>query len=158
MTAYAPLIAFFVITLLAALTGAMFMPGPWYKTLRKPAWTPPNWVFGPAWTILYVLIAVAGWRVYRVAGWHLAIGLWVAQLVLNAAWSWLMFGLRRIDLALLDVIALWVMVAAFIAAAWPIDQGAALLFAPYLAWVTFATALNAAIYRLNRPVPSFDGK
>jgi translocator protein len=155
---YPSLIAFFAITFVAALTGAMFMPGPWYKTLLKPTWTPPNWVFGPAWTVLYFLIAVAGWRVYRAVGWHSALVFWLLQLVLNAAWSWLMFGQKRIDLALIDVVALWLSIAAFIVVARPIDQTASFLFVPYLAWVTFATVLNAAIWRLNGSVPGLDGK
>jgi translocator protein len=149
MAPYSSLIVFAAATLLAAVTGARFIPGPWYKALRKPSWTPPDWLFGPAWTVLYIMIAIAGWRLWSAGGWHRAITVWIIQLMLNAAWSWLMFGQKRIDLAMVDIIALWLSIALFIVLAWPVDQTAALLFAPYLAWVTFATALNAAIFRLN---------
>ena len=141
--------AFAVVTLLAAATGAMFMPGAWYAGLAKPSWTPPDWLFGPAWTVLYVMIAIAGWLIWRAEGPGLALALWGVQLVLNAAWSWLMFGRHDILAALVDVAALWLAIAALILAAWPVSQTAALLLVPYLAWVTFAAALNFAVWRLN---------
>lgn len=143
------LIAFLIVTAGAAFTGGRYMPGEWYKTLAKPSWTPPDWLFGPAWTVLYIAIAVAGWLVWRERGVSLVLAIWVVQLVLNAAWSYLMFGLHRIDLALIDSVLMLIAIVAFIAAAWPVSQTAALLFVPYFAWVGFATALNYAILRLN---------
>lgn len=143
------LIVFLIVTGAAAATGALFMPGEWYKALAKPWWTPPDWLFGPAWTVLYVMIAVGGWLVWRETGLGVVIAIWVAQLVLNAAWSWVMFGLHRIDLALIDAGLMLISIVAFMLAAWPVSQTAALLFVPYLAWVSFATALNFAILRLN---------
>ena len=145
-----PLLAVFVLlTAAAAAFGAMFMPGEWYVALRKPAWTPPDRVFGPVWTVLYVLIAVAGWLVWRAQGLGRILTIWAVGLVLNALWSWLFFGRHWIGVALVDIFALWLTIAAFIIAAWPVDRIASLLFAPYLAWVSLATALNFAIWRMN---------
>jgi len=130
-------------------SGALFMPGPWYKTLDKPSWTPPDWLFGPAWTVLYVMIAAAGWLVWQGAGIGWILGIWAANLVFNAAWSWLMFSRHRIDLALADAVAMLVTIVLFIWTAWPVSHVAALLFVPYLAWVAFATVLNFAILQRN---------
>ncbi len=134
---------------LTACTGTIFKPGTWYDGLEKPSWTPPDWAFPVVWSILYLFIAIAGWLVWRQAGWSLALGLWIAQLVLNGAWSWLFFGLRRMDLAFLDVSLLWLCIASFIVIAWPISSTAAYLFMPYLLWVTTAGALNRAVWRMN---------
>lgn len=133
----------------AAVLAGQFMPGEWYRALAKPSWNPPNWLFGPVWTILYVMIAIAGWLAWR-AGAKTALGLWTAQLGLNALWSYLFFGQKLIGTALIDVTLLLVSIIAFIITAWPHTRAAALLFVPYAAWVSFATALNAAIYWLNR--------
>lgn len=149
MTEYAPLLAFVAVTFLATLSGSKFMPGPWYRSLQKPSWTPPDWSFPVVWTVLYIMIAIAGWRVWAAAGWHAALWAWFAQLVLNAAWSWIMFGQKRIGLALVDAMGMWVTIALFIILAWPVDQVAAWLFVPYLVWVTIATVLNWTILRLN---------
>jgi benzodiazapine receptor len=141
-----------VITVLvaaAATTGSQYMPGPWYETLNKPSFTPPNWLFPVAWTVLYIMIAAAGWLVWRRSGLSAAMAVWGLGLVLNALWSYLMFGRHDIGGALVNVAALWLSIAAFIVAAWAIDHRAALLFAPYLVWVSFATVLNFAIWRLN---------
>ena len=143
------LIIFLVLVGVAASTGTLVQPGPWYDALAKPAWTPPGWLFGPVWLVLYVMIAVAGWLVWREAGLGLLIGIWGLQLVLNMAWSWIMFGQHQIGLAFADIVAMWLAIAAFIVLAWPVQQTAALLFVPYLAWVSFAAALNFAIWRLN---------
>lgn len=144
------LFGFLALVAAAALTGAQFQPGAWYAELAKPSWTPPGWLFGPVWTVLYVAIAVAGWLVWR-SDKRLTVPLafWIAQLVLNAAWSWLFFGLHRPGAALVDIVAMVVLLAAFVATAWPVSRTASLLFVPYLAWVAFATALNAAVWRLN---------
>ena len=143
-------IAVFIgVVILAAASGAVFKPGPWYEELRKPGWTPPNWAFPVVWTILYIMIAYAGWNVWSKAGWSLPIVFWAVQIGLNAAWSWLFFGLRRMDLALADVGLLWLAIAGFIVTAWPVSPLAALLFVPYLAWVTTAGLLNRSVQQLN---------
>ncbi len=125
------------------------MPGEWYAGLNKPSWTPPNWAFPVAWTVLYIMIAIAGWLVWSTSGWSAAIVIWGLGLVFNALWSYLMFGRHDIFLALLDLCALWLSVLAFMITAWPIDARAAYLFVPYLAWVSFAGVLNFAVWRLN---------
>jgi translocator protein len=144
---------FLVAVLAVSTTGALFRPGPWYTGLRKPVWTPPGWLFGPVWSVLYVMIAVAGWLVWERVGFGGLLALWTVQLLINASWSWVMFGRRRIGMALATLCLLWLAVTAFIMAAWPISPTAALLFLPYLAWGTFAGALNFTIWRLNRGVP-----
>lgn len=146
------LIPFVVIVMAAAASGAMFSPGPWYETLSKPSWTPPKWAFPVVWTTLYVMIAIAGWLVWKADGFRLALALWCLQLVLNAAWSWLMFGRHEIGLALVDAVGMWLAIAAFIVVAWPISTTASLLFAPYLVWVTIATVLNYSILVRNPAV------
>lgn len=146
------LLVFLALVVATASTGILFQPGAWYAQLRKPGWTPPNWAFGPVWTVLYIMIAIAGWLVWREAGWGPAIFLWAAQLVLNATWSWLFFGRRRMDLAFVDVVLLWLSVAAFAVAASPVSTTASLLFLPYLVWVTIAGALNLTVWRMNQAV------
>jgi tryptophan-rich sensory protein len=136
----------------AALSGALFGPSQWYRDLKKPSWQPPDWLFGPAWTFLYILIAIAGWRVWSAAEPGAALvpmAVFGVQIVLNAAWSWLFFGLKRMTWALYECAALWVSIALMIAVFAPIDSLAAVLLAPYLAWVTFAGFLNWTMIRLN---------
>ena len=142
---------FIALVAAAALVGSQFGPGPWYITLQKPSWTPPNWLFGPVWTVLYVAIAVAGWTVWRSKAISVTkpILLWLLQLILNGLWSWLFFGLHRPDLALIDIFALLVAICCFIASTNKISRVAAWLFLPYALWVSFATALNLAIWQLN---------
>jgi tryptophan-rich sensory protein len=146
---------FFAACVATAASGAIFTPGPWYAALRKPRWCPPDWLFAPAWAVLFCMIAVAGWLVWRAAGFGPALVAYAVQLALNFAWSWLFFGLRRPDLAFLELCALWASIALCIALFAPISALAAWLFAPYLAWVGFAGALNLALWRLNgaRPAP-----
>jgi tryptophan-rich sensory protein len=144
------LLVFLAIVAAAAFTGTQFMPGGWYAALEKPSWTPPNWLFSPVWTLLYIAIAVAGWLVWRKTrkiGAPLAI--WFAQLVLNAAWSWLFFGVHRTGLALADIVLMLALIAAFIATARRESRLAAGLFIPYFLWVAYATSLNLAIWRMN---------
>jgi tryptophan-rich sensory protein len=149
MADWITLLPFLAAVFAVAMSGAVFMPGDWYKSLRKPSWTPPDWLFGPAWTLLYLLIAIAGWLVWREVGLGLTLGIWGLNLVLNAAWSWLMFGRHQIRAALMDAIGMLTTIVAFIWAAWPVSPTAAALFVPYLAWTAFATALNWAILQRN---------
>lgn len=145
--------AFIGALILVGSGGALFQPGDWYEGLRKPSWTPPNWLFGPAWTVLYIMIAVAGWRVYEtygLSGAQAAFGVYGLQLILNWVWSGLFFGLRRMDWAFYELVAMWLAILANIVVFWSLDQTAALLLVPYLAWVSFAGCLNLAIWRLNR--------
>lgn len=143
------LVIFCALVTVAALSGAFFKPGEWYDGLRKPSWNPPKWVFPVVWTILYAFIAVAGWLVWQQVGFGLIIVLWGLQLVLNAGWSWLFFGMQRMDLAFAEVSALWLSVLLFIIFAWPVSTTAALLFVPYLAWVSTAALLNWTVWSLN---------
>lgn len=125
----------------------------WYPTLIKPSWTPPSWLFGPVWTLLYTMMAVAAWLVWRRHGEApvgLALGIFGVQLALNFAWSLLFFGLHRPDLAMLDIVALWLSILATIIIFYRLSTLAALLLIPYLLWVTFASALNYALWHLNR--------
>ena len=131
------------------LIGANNMPDDWYQALAKPSFNPPNWVFAPVWSVLYVIIGVVGARTWLTLRRSMAMRLWFAQLVFNFAWSPAFFGLRDPTAALIIILGLLISVAAFIAASWRQDRTAALLFLPYLAWVAFATALNAAIVMLN---------
>jgi benzodiazapine receptor len=121
----------------------------WYPGLRKPSWTPPNWTFGPVWALLYGMMAVAGWLAWRDERSRTTTLVFLTQLLLNGSWSWLFFGLRRPDFAFACVVLLWLAILATIAAFWKISRMAVILFLPYLAWVTFAAALNLAVVRLN---------
>ncbi len=126
--------------------------GDWYQDLQKPVWNPPSWVFGPAWTLLYLLMSVAAWRVWLRRGEPGAKPvLWLhgSQLVLNALWSILFFGLRRPDLALIDILALLGLLVVIQFLLFRLDRVAAYLWLPYVAWVSFATALNQALWLLN---------
>ena len=146
------LVVFFALNFLAASSGALFKPGEWYNSLRKPAWRPPQIAFPIVWTILYALIAIAGWRVWTTApaeALPLAMTVYGIQLLLNAGWSALFFGLKRMRLAFIELSLLWVSIAALIAVFWPLDSLAAMLLLPYIAWVTAAGALNLSMMRLN---------
>lgn len=148
----AALVGFFVVVLAAASTGGIFRPGAWYASLNKPVWCPPNWLFAPAWAVLYVMIAISGWLVWRAAGFGgaaAALAIYALQLVLNAAWSGIFFGLQRMGLALVELALLWVSILATIIAFSAHDALAAWLLVPYLAWVTFAGGLNYALVSLN---------
>jgi tryptophan-rich sensory protein len=129
--------------------GYLTAPGEWYAVLAKPSFNPPGWIFGPVRTVLYVLIAVAGWRTFKRdrRGWPMR--LWWAQLALNFLWSPVFFAAHRIGLALAIVLLMLVVILAFIVTAWRQDWVAARLFAPYAAWVAFASVLNGAISMLN---------
>jgi tryptophan-rich sensory protein len=131
------------------LIGWLTAPGEWYAHLQKPAFSPTNWIFAPVWTVLYVLIAIAGWRVWQREARALPMTLWWVQLALNFLWSPTFFAAHRIGLALAIVLLLLAVILAFIAASWRLDRVAALLFAPYAVWVAFASVLNASILMLN---------
>lgn len=147
------LIAFGAASFGAAATAAIFRPGDWYKRLDKPRWRPPDWLFAPVWTVLYVLIALSGWLVWReagIAGAALPLGVYVLQLLLNAAWTPIFFGLQRPGLALMEIVMVWASIVATIVLFHPVSAAAAWLLVPYLAWVSFASSLNFSIWRRNR--------
>ena len=147
---YLTLIAFIALVLGGGtLIGTGNLPGPWYEGLAKPFFNPPNWLFGPAWTVLYILIGIAGWLVWQRDRSSAAMKIWWLQLALNFAWSPVFFTAQQIGLALVVVAAMLASILAFIIAAWPRDRAAAWLFTPYALWVAFATLLNASIWWLN---------
>jgi benzodiazapine receptor len=126
--------------------------GSWYAGLAKPSFNPPDWLFGPVWTVLYVMIAVAGWRVWcrrGESGARGALVAWGVQLALNLGWSFVFFGARLIGAALLEIVALLAAIVVAAILAWRIDRVAGALLVPYIAWVGFAALLNASLWRLN---------
>jgi tryptophan-rich sensory protein len=120
-----------------------------YNGLDRPAWAPPAAVFGPVWTVLYAMIALAGWLAWQRVGLTAALWPYVVQLVLNASWTPLFFGAGQYGLALVDIVALWLAVGVTVVVFWRVRRAAALLLLPYWAWVSYAAALNLAIWRLN---------
>jgi tryptophan-rich sensory protein len=147
---YASLLLFLLLVLGGGLLiGYATLPGAWYASLIKPPFNPPNWVFAPAWTLLYVLIAVAGWRTWLREPAGAAMKIWGAQLVLNFAWSPTFFGAKLMGPALVVILALLASIVLFIATVWNRDRISGWLFAPYAAWVAFATLLNASLLLLN---------
>jgi tryptophan-rich sensory protein len=144
-------LALFILLVLGGgtLIGLMTLPGEWYAGLAKPPFNPPNWIFAPVWTLLYIMVAVAGWRTWQRGPRSAAIALWFVQLALNFVWSPVFFGAHRIGGALAVIVALLAAIIAFIVMAGPRDRIAALLFTPYAAWVAFATLLNGALWYLN---------
>jgi benzodiazapine receptor len=149
MKKWPSLLLFIVVVLgIGWAVGYVTAPGEWYASLNKPFFNPPGWLFAPVWSILYVLIAIAGWRVWT-AGETTLTSLWFIQMVLNFLWSPAFFGIQMPALALVIIIVLLVTIYAFIVKAWNRDRTSALLFLPYAAWVTFATLLNFSIVVLN---------
>jgi tryptophan-rich sensory protein len=120
-----------------------------YASLRQPSWAPPSWLFGPVWTVLYAMIAVAGWLVWRRVGFTAPLWAWTAQLVLNAIWTPLFFGAGQYGLAFAEIVLMWLAIGVTVALFRPVSRAAAALMLPYWAWVTFASVLNFAIWRLN---------
>lgn len=148
------LAAWLGVSFLAGAVGAMANAGAsgFYAQLQQPSWAPPGWLFGPVWSLLFVMMGVAAWLVWRAHGWRgagLALGIYLLQLVVNALWSWLFFAWHLGGPALADIGVLWLLVAATIALFWRLHRVAALLLLPYLAWASFAGALNAALWRMN---------
>lgn len=129
--------------------GLVTRPDGWYASLEKPFFNPPGWVFGPVWTVLYILIAIAGWRTFMRDAGGTAMKLWGIQLVLNFLWSPLFFAAHWVGVALIDIVVLLGVIFAFIAATWTVDRPSAWMFVPYAAWVGFATLLNGSIFFLN---------
>jgi len=147
------LIGWIVLCFSAAAFGAQFMPGEWYAALKKPSWNPPNWIFGPVWSALYAMMAVAAWLVWRRGGFklnRLPLSLFLTQLLLNALWSWLFFGLKNPALAFGEIVLLWLGIGATLVAFWPRQRTAAWLLVPYLMWVSFASGLNFTLWQMNR--------
>lgn len=150
------LLGFIAVTFLAAGIGGAATSSSvttWYPTLVKPSWNPPSWVFGPVWSTLYLLMAIAAWRVWR----HTenperrtALAWYFGQLALNALWSGLFFGLRNPGLAFVEVLVLWAALIVVWVKFARIDRPAAVLWTPYVAWVSFASVLNGTIWWLNR--------
>lgn len=140
-------------TFSAAALGGLFPPGEWYAQLKKPEWNPPNWIFGPVWTTLYALMAVAAWLVWRRGGFTAqrgALGLFMLQLFLNALWTPLFFGLKYPAVAFADIVLLWMAILATLRTFWVVHLVAGVLLLPYLAWVSFAAVLNFSLWQLNR--------
>jgi tryptophan-rich sensory protein len=147
------LVGWLLLCFVAAAFGSLFKPGEWYAQLQKPTWNPPNWIFGPVWTVLYTMMAVAARRVWTHGGFaeqRLPLGLFLLQLILNAAWSALFFGLHNPALAFAEIVLLWLAILGTVLAFWKVHRGAGLLLVPYLAWVTFAAVLNFTLWQLNR--------
>jgi benzodiazapine receptor len=146
------LVGWLALCFAASISAVFVSTNGWYADLAKPPWNPPAWVFDPAWTLLYVLMAVAAWLVWREGGWkvqRLPLGLFLLQWLLNALWTPLFFGLHRSGLAFAEIVLLWLVLAATLWSFWQVRKAAGFLLVPYLAWVTFAAALNFTIWRLN---------
>ena len=146
---YALFAIFLAACFAAGSTGGLFPPGEWYERLKKPWWTPPNWMFPVAWSTLYLCMAAAGARVAMSPDNALAMALWALQIALNGLWTPVFFGLRRMRLGMMVLSALWLSVAATLVALWQVDWIAGVLFVPYLTWVSVAAALNLSVLRLN---------
>lgn len=145
------LAAFAAAVAIAAAAGGLGVAGTAaeYDSLRQPAWAPPSWLFGPVWSLLYAMIALAGWLVWQRVGFTAPLWLYTAQLVLNALWTPIFFGAGQYGLAFADIAVLWVLIVATIVVFWRIRRAAAALLLPYAVWVTYAAALNLAIWQLN---------
>lgn len=141
----------FIVVLQAVgyLIGTAFPADEWYQVLDKPFFNPPGWIFGVVWPILYLLIAIAGWRVFVSGGETPGWGLWVSQMLMNWAWSPLFFGAHMIFWAMVLLFATLMVSAAFVATTWHRDRLAALCFVPYVAWLAFALLLNLSIWLMN---------
>ncbi len=143
-------LVFIVVTLgFGLLSGLANLPDEWYQSLDKPPFNPPAYVFGPVWTTLYVLIAIAGARMWLRAPASAAMQLWFGQMIFNLLWSPSFFGLQSPALGLVVILPLLGLIVAFIAKAWDIDRPSGLLFIPYAAWVGFASLLNLSLFVLN---------
>lgn len=150
--AAAGLVVWVAVSFLPSLAAVGIQPGEWYNQLNRPSWTPPNWVFGPVWTALYLMMGIAAWIIWlQPAGAprRQALAAFFVQLVFNAAWTPLFFGLKMPGLALVDIVLMWLAIAITIILFWRIRPAAGMLLVPYLAWVSYATTLNAGFWYLN---------
>lgn len=143
-----------IVSFIAAAIGgaASIKAGTFYTQLARPDWAPPPSVFGPVWTVLYALMGIAAWQVWRVGGFRaagFALTLFLLQLALNALWTWLFFGWHRGALAFADILLLWTLIVGTLIAFWRISPLAGALLVPYLLWVSFASALSYAVWQLN---------
>lgn len=143
------LIGFVIVTFCAPAFGVLAPPGNWYAALNKPAWNPPAWIFGPVWTFLYLLMAVAAWMVWKRGGWGVPLWLYLFQLALNAAWTPVFFGAHQIGMALAVIILLWISILVTMISFLRVTRVAGMMLLPYLAWVSFATFLNYTLWRMN---------
>jgi tryptophan-rich sensory protein len=146
------LVVWIAIVAAVAAFGGQFTTGQWYQELNKPEWNPPNWIFGPVWTVLYILMAISAWLVWlrrKVQPVYAALAAFIVQLLLNGAWSWLFFGEHRMDIAFAEIVVLDLMILVTIILFWRIRSLAAILLLPYIAWVSFAAFLNFTIWQLN---------
>lgn len=149
MKAWIVLAFWVLISLSAGFIGSRFPPGEWYDSLAKPSFNPPGWVFGPVWTLLYILMGIAVWLAWKEQGFSTAVYLFMAQLALNALWSYLFFGANRPGLAFMEIILLWVLILLTMILFWRVRTAAGVLFIPYLLWVSFASVLNYSLWRMN---------
>lgn len=146
------LIGWILLCSLAGLFGAQFEPGTWYQLLTKPLWTPPNWIFPIVWPILYILMGIAAWLLWKMkstTSLRTEFTWFFVQLVLNALWSWIFFGLHLIGTGLAEILLLWISILFTTLLFWKKNRIAGILLLPYLLWVGYASALNFAIWQLN---------
>ena len=132
-----------------SLIGTITAPGAWYAGLDKPPFNPPNWIFAPVWTALYIAIAIAGWRLWKLDRQSLPMKLWFAQLAVNWLWSPVFFRLEMLWVAFFVLSVMWLLILGVIVTAWRKDNAASVLMLPYLGWVSFAGLLNASVAWLN---------
>lgn len=141
---------FVVLTMgLGATAGILTPPGAWYAELNQPSFTPPNWLFGPVWTALYAMVAVAGWRTWERRFQGIAMQVWFGQLAINLTWSPVFFGFHQIGFALIIIVLMVLLTVMFIRLTWTTDRIAAYLMLPYFVWISFASLLNATFWWLN---------
>lgn len=145
------MLIFLIIVLISSSFGAVFRPGPWYDELIKPALNPPGWIFTPVWIILYLMIAISGWLLWKKCRSlkNPAVIFWAIQMILNALWSWIFFGLEMPFLSFINISLLLVFILFYIFHTYPLSRAASLLFVPYALWVGFASYLNLGIVILN---------
>lgn len=146
--------AWIAIAFVPSATAAFVDTGPWYESLNRPAWTPPSWVFGPVWTLLYLLMGIAAWRVWARHGFgdraaRVGLLLFLVHLVFNAAWTVLFFGLHLLTAAAVEIVVLWGMILALVVLFWARDRIAGALLLPYLLWVTYAVSLSVGFAVMN---------
>jgi tryptophan-rich sensory protein len=144
------LLIFLLACAAAATTGVIFKPGEWYASLNKPRFTPPNWAFPLAWTVIYLLLAWAGYRLTLIPGSQVVLALWAAQIALNTLWTPVFFGAHQVFAAMVILVLLWLVVAVMVVMALRLDVITGLILFPYLVWLCVAAALNFSILRNNR--------